>query len=179
MFLSYPARILISAFLLVPLVACPVATAADPLPIARHVAKQGTKAQIDSGILAARRYAAFWNSGDENFARAALASNFIDRTLPAGRVQGIEGPLQASRAFRGAVPDLRAEIEQMVVAGDRVSVQYRFKGRFTGRFGDVAGQGQAIDFVAFDVYRIFQGQIVENWHLEDNLALLKQMGIIE
>lgn len=179
MSLTYIARILLLSLSMGPFVVCSVAHAADTLPIAGQISKQGTKAQISAGILAARRYAAFWNTGDERFARAALASNFMDRTLPQGRVQGIEGPVQASRAFRGAVPDLSAEITQMVVAGDRVSVQYRFRGRFSGRFGEVVGQGQAIDFVAFDIYRIHQGQIAENWHLEDNLALLKQMGIVK
>ncbi len=103
----------------------------------------------------------------------------MDRTLPAGRAQGIAGPLQASKFFRTAVPDLSAEIVQMVVAGDRVSVQYRFRGHFSGRFGDVTGKGQAIDFTAFDIYRVHQGRIAENWHLEDNLQLMKQLEIIK
>ena len=67
----------------------------------------------------------------------------------------------------------------MVVAGDRVSVHLRFKSRFTGRFEDIVGQGQTIDFLAFDNYRLVNGQITENWHLEDNLGLMKQMGILK
>ena len=155
------------------------ANAADSLPEARHSAVAGNKAQSAASILAARRYAAFWNTGNEAYARAALAPDFMDRTLPAGRAQGVAGPLEASKAFRTAVPDLSAEIVQLVVAGDRVSVQYRFRGHFSGRFGDVAGKGQAIDFTAFDIYRVHQGRIAENWHLEDNLQLMKQMGIIK
>jgi predicted ester cyclase len=153
--------------------------AAEALPQPGHTAHGGSKPQIESSILAARRYAAFWNTGDEDYARAALSKGFMDRTLPAGRVQGIEGPIQASKAFRTAVPDLRVEIMQLVPAGDRISVHYRFTGHFTGRFGEVVGNGQAIAFEAFDVYRIENGQIAENWHLEDNLTLLKQMGIVK
>ena len=67
----------------------------------------------------------------------------------------------------------------MVVAGDRVSVHLQFKGRFTERFGDSASQAQTIDFLAFDNYRLVNGQITENWHLEDNLGLMKQMGILK
>lgn len=172
-------RILLATLSVSALFTFAFANAADQLPLPGHVAKSGTKSQLASGILAARRYAAFWNTGDESLARAALSKNFTDPTLPAGRVQGIEGPLQASRDFRGAVPDLSAEIIQMVVAADRVSMQYRFRGHFTGRFGEVAGQGQVIDFIAFDLYRIEKGQIAENWHLEDNLGLLKQIGIVK
>ena len=153
--------------------------AAESLPVPLHVAVAGTKQQIASNILAARRYAAFWNTGDVAYAAAALAPGFIDRTLPKGRPQGTAGPLQASQAFRSAVPDLTVEIQDLVVAGDRVSVHLRFKGHFTGRFGDVAGKGQPIDFLAFDLYRVKKGQITENWHLEDNLGLMQQMGILK
>ena len=76
------------------------------------------KAQLDTEILAARRYDSFWNMGDEALAKAALAPDFMDRTLPPGRAQGVAGPLSASAFFRQAVPDLTCEVEQMIVAGD-------------------------------------------------------------
>ena len=180
MHIAHHARAVIAGIILTGMaLSGPAANAADTLPQAGHRAVAGNQAQSAAGILAARRYAAFWNTGDEAYAKAALAPDFMDRTLPAGRAQGVAGPLQASKAFRTAVPDLSAEILQMVVAGDRVSVQYRFRGHFSGRFGDVAGKGQAIDFTAFDIYRVHLGRIAENWHLEDNLQLMKQMGIIK
>ena len=166
-------RILLVSFLLV----CVSARAAENLPVPLHIAVAGDKQQTDASILAARRYAAFWNTGDPVYAIAALSPNFYDPTLPAGRPQGLAGPLQTSQTFRTAVPDLSAEITDMVVAGDRVAVHLRLKGHFTGRFGDVVGKGQVIDFQAFDLYRIHGGQIAENWHLEDNLGLMQQMGI--
>jgi predicted ester cyclase len=135
-------------------------------------------AHADPLVDAARTYAAFWNSGDPALAQQALAPYFIDRTLPPGREQGVNGPLQASRAFRAAVPDLRAEATHIVPHGDHVSVRLHFTGHFTGRFGDTQGAGQAIDFQAFDLYHVVDGRIAENWHLEDNLTLLQQMGLM-
>jgi predicted ester cyclase len=148
---------------------------AEDLPQPHHLAADAGSA---SAVLAARRYAAFWDTGQASHAQAALAATFIDRTLPGGRPQGPAGPLAASEAFRKAVPDLRAEIEDMVVAGDRVSVHLQFHGHFTGVFGTVQGQGQPIDFLAFDLYRVEAGRIAENWHLEDNLTLMQQFGVI-
>jgi predicted ester cyclase len=136
------------------------------------------KAQLDTEILAARRYDSFWNTGDEALAKAALALDFMDRTLPPGRAQGVAGPLDASAFFRQAVPDLTCEVEQMIVAGDRVVAHLHFRGHFTGRFKDVAGKGETVDFIATDIYRIADGRIVENWHLEDNLTLLQQLGVV-
>ena len=172
---SFGFRILLVGLFL----ACSSASGVENLPVPLYIAVAGDKLQTDASILAARRYAAFWNTGDPAYAKAALSPNFNDPTLPAGRPQGTAGPLQASLAFRAAVPDLSAEITHLVVAGDRAAVHLRLKGHFTGRFGDVAGKGQVIDFQAFDLYRIERGQIAENWHLEDNLGLMQQMGILK
>ena len=155
--------------------------AADPVLIEPHnltIDRSLRREQADAEILVARRYDTFWDTGDEALARAALASNFIDDTLPIGRAQGIDGPLAASRFMRVAVPDLRCEIEQMIVAGDRVVTHLRFRGHFTGRFGLIQGQGQTINFVATDIYRIANGRIAENWHIEDNLTLQQQLGLV-
>ncbi|MFC4761858.1 ester cyclase [Dyella koreensis] len=136
------------------------------------------KKTLDAQILAARRYDTFWNTGDESLARIALAPTFIDNTLPHGRPQGVEGVLKASRAFRTAVPDLRCEVTQMLVVGDRVITHLHFTGRFTGTFAGKQGGGQAIDFIATDIYRMADGRIAEDWHLEDNLTFLQQAGLV-
>lgn len=62
----------------------------------------------------------------------------------------------------------------MIVAGDRVTAALRFTGHFTGTLGEHQGQGQAIDFIAMDIYRIADGRIAEDWHLEDNLAFMRR-----
>jgi predicted ester cyclase len=134
--------------------------------------------EADAQIIAARRYDTFWNTGDEALERTALAPNFVDNTLPTGRPQGVAGPLAASKVIRLAIPDIRCEIEQMIVAGDRVVTHLRFRGHFTGRFGQIQGQGQTIDFIATDIYRIADGRVAENWHIEDNLTLQQQLGLV-
>jgi predicted ester cyclase len=101
----------------------------------------------------------------------------MDRTLPDGRQQGIAGPIAASATVHTAIPDIRCDIEQLIVARDRVVVHLHFSGHFTGEFKGMPGRGQAIHFIATDIYRIVDGRIAENWHLEDNLALLEQLGV--
>jgi predicted ester cyclase len=155
--------------------------AADTALIEPHsliVDRSLPRAQVDVQIIAARRYDTFWNTGDEALARSALAPNFIDNTLPPGRPQGLTGPLAASKGIRAAIPDMGCEIEQMIVAGDRVVAHLHFRGHFTGRFKQIQGQGQTINFIATDIYRIADGRIVENWHIEDNLTLQQQLGLI-
>jgi predicted ester cyclase len=161
-------------------VATAVASAEENLPTPRSIIlTAGQEQAAQPVILAARRYAAFWNTGEARFAKAALAGNFLDRTLPSGRPQGLNGVLEASKNFRASIPDLRAEIEELLVVNDRAVVRYTFTGHFTGRFKDLKGDGREISFRAVDIYRVQNGQISDNWHLEDNLALMQQFGAVK
>ncbi|EPH9714491.1 ester cyclase [Enterobacter kobei] len=142
------------------------------------VDKSLPQAQLAANEVAARKYATFWNTGTPSLAREALAVNFIDKTPPEGRKQGPEGAILASRAFRTAVPDLRCDVEQMIISGNRVVSHLHFHGTFTGTFGELKGKGQKIGFIATDIYEINDGKIVANWHIEDNLTLMKQLGAL-
>ena len=134
-------------------------------------------AERDLTIKAAKLFYQFWNTGDESTLKAAIAPDFNDHTLPAGRPQGPQGPAFASEHFRAAVPDLTVEVRKMMVAGNYVTVHMAFKGHFTGSFGQTKGNGQAIDFIATDLLKVTNGRITDNWHLEDNLTLLSEMGV--
>jgi predicted ester cyclase len=147
-------------------------------PVTVIVDRSLPKRVVAEEIQAARRYATFWSSGKEFLARAALSADFVDRTLPDGRQQGIEGPIAASATVHAAIPDMRCDIEQLIVARDRVVVHLKFSGHFTGEFKGMPGRGQSIHFIATDIYRIVAGRIVENWHLEDNLAFFEQLGVL-
>jgi predicted ester cyclase len=145
----------------------------NDLVIARGV----PAARREATLKAVRTFYEFWNTGDAALLKQAIAENFTDRTLPPGRPQGPEGPAFASRQFRAAVPDLKVTVEKMIVADDYVTVHMRFTGHFTGIFGQAPGKGQPILFIATDLLKVENGRITDNWHIEDNLTLLQQMGI--
>jgi len=92
--------------------------------------------------------------------------------------KGVKGVLEASKNFRAAIPDLKAKIEELLVVHDRAVVRYSFTGHFTGSFKDLKGDGREISFRAVDIYRVQNGQISDNWHLEDNLSLMQQLGFV-
>ena len=155
-----------------------VTSAEENLPTPRSIIfATGQEQAAQPVVLAARRYAAFRNTGEARYAEAALGQNFVDRTLPSGRPQGLKGVLEASKNFRAAIPDLRAEIEELFVVKDRAVVRYIFAGHFTGTFKDLKGDGREISFRAVDIYRVQNGRISDNWHLEDNLSLMQQLGV--
>jgi predicted ester cyclase len=134
--------------------------------------------QADAAIKAARAFHEFWSTGDDALLKQAIAPDFTDRTLPSDRPQGPQGPAFASHQFRAAVPDLGVEVKKMIVAGDYVTVHMVFTGHFTGTFGQTQGKGQSINFIATDLLKVTDGRITDNWHIEDNLTLMKQLGLI-
>src|SRR5712692_9015350 len=107
-------------------------------------------AQREATLKAVRAFYEFWNTGDEALLKEAIAESFTDHTLPPGRPQGPEGPAFASRQFRAAVRDLKVAVEKVIIAGDYVTVHMKFTGHFTGTFGQIAGKGQPIAFIATD-----------------------------
>ncbi|MCW6509234.1 ester cyclase [Lichenifustis flavocetrariae] len=74
------------------------------------------------------------------------------------------------------MPDLGVTVEKLVVAGDMMTVHMAFTGHFTGTFGKLKGTGQPIRFIAKDLLKLADGKVTNNWHIEDNLTLLQQMG---
>ena len=127
---------------------------------------------------AALNYAKFWNTGNEHYLQLSLHENFTDKNLPKGRKQGIQGPKDASIFFRKAVPDLTCTIEALYIIEDKAIVRLKFQGHFSGNFGEKKGKSQVISFSAVDMYKVAEGKIIENWHLEDNLTLMKQLEAI-
>jgi predicted ester cyclase len=143
------------------------------------IVEQGRpKAQVAQMLRPVDALYAFWDNGDAALLKPALADGFTDHTLPPGRPQGPGGPPAAMKAFSAAVPDIRLAVLQRLVVGDRVVSHLRFTGHFTGAFKGRRGQGQPIDFIATDILRIKDGRITDNWHLEDNLTFLQQVGAV-
>lgn len=149
---------------------------------------ESEKLQVASGLSTkealsllntAQQYFAFWNTGIDDYAKQVLAPNFVDLNLPEGRPQGPEGPLIASAGFRQAVPDLSVTVKSVYLLKNKVISQLLFNGHFTGTLGKLKGKGQAITFSAVDMYTIEYGKIIKNWHLEDNLTLKQQLGLIK
>ena len=156
------------------------ALAADSIKINDLViAGRIPEARREATVKAVRAFYDFWNTGDEALLKKAIAENFTDRTLPPGRPQGPEGPAFASRQFRAGVPDLKVTVEKMIVADNYVTVHMSFTGHFTGTFGRTQGKGQPILFIATDLVKVENGRITDNWHIEDNLTLLQEMGVAE
>jgi predicted ester cyclase len=149
-----------------------------PQPESITIDRSLSKADAEQMIKTARLFYAFWDSGNAEYASAAVDDDFRDNTLPEGRPQGPKGLLYASQTFRSAVPDLHCTIEDLLVSGDKITARLLFSGTHKGEFMGHPATGKPVRFFAIDVLRIRGGRIVEDWHLEDNLTLLQQLGVV-
>ncbi|GAP97994.1 ester cyclase [Leptolyngbya sp. NIES-2104] len=123
-------------------------------------------------------YAAM-STGDSSLLDRSLSPDWIDHTLPAGRQPGREGIRQALHILRTAIPDLVCTVQEMFFSEDKVITRIVFSGTHTGEFLGAPPTGQPIQFIAFDIHRVSHDQIVESWHLEDNLTLFQQTRLIQ
>jgi predicted ester cyclase len=147
----------------------PAAGSDIPTPAHTIVAKPAPPdAALSREIHGALLFYAAWNTGKAIYFQQALAPTFVDNTLPPGRPQGPTGPPTASAQFRKNIPDLRCAVEDLIVAGDEVTVRQRYTG--------TAVNGKHVDFVAIDILRMRNGKVAEDWHLEDYTTLNRQFG---
>ena len=118
-----------------------------------------------------------FNAGDAARCLARTAPDLIMNLaeLPEPR----HGQQEWRRGFelmRNAFPDLRAHIEDIVAAGDKVAVRLRFRGTHSGEFLGIPATGRPIDYVSHEFYRVADGLIAEEWICSDLATLFRQIS---
>lgn len=94
-------------------------------------------------------------------------------------LEGVEEVIQDWWAQLDALPDLRDEIEMLLVDGDRVAVRYTTSGTHEGEFLGIEPTGEQVEIASMAVVRIENGGIVEWWNHPDRFGVVEQLGLIE
>jgi steroid delta-isomerase-like uncharacterized protein len=118
-----------------------------------------------------------------NTASPALAAELIARDAvfhAAGMppLRGPEGYLALLGMLRGGFPDVQWTLEDVVSEGDKVAARFTMRGTHTGPFMGVPPSGRAFSVTSMGIYRLSDGQIVEEHGLPDMLGILQQIGAI-
>jgi predicted ester cyclase len=79
------------------------------------------------------------------------------------------------QASGDAVPDLRWEILEVLVSGDRVIVRGEASGGPVKTFLGVEPGGRRFKVMSIDVHTIEKGKIVRSYHLEDWAGAMRQL----
>lgn len=117
-----------------------------------------------------------FNSGDTDACVDRLAPDFVMNLaeLPEP-LRGAAVWRQGFEMMKSAFPDLRAEIEDIFGAGDRVAVRLRLRGTQAGEFQDLPATGRQVEYVSHEFYRLTDGLISEEWICSDFTTLMRQL----
>jgi steroid delta-isomerase-like uncharacterized protein len=128
--------------------------------------------------MAVRLYYAFWDTGKTEYAEAAVGPDFFDGTMPECGLKGPEGLTTACRACRRAVPDLKCNIEHLLVSDDEVVARSTFRGTYKEDYFGHPASGKPIEFRVVDILRVEGGRVIECRHIEDNYnsTLARRLG---
>ena len=88
-----------------------------------------------------------WNQGREDTVDELLTEDSVAHGLPGeagGDMRGPEAFKQFLRKFRAAFPDLRIQVEDTLVAGDKIAVRCTVTGTHTGPGITAAPSGKSI-----------------------------------
>jgi len=77
--------------------------------------------------------------------------------------------------FAKSIPDMKFEIKEVLVAGNRVIVRGEVSGTPSGELFGVPHTGRSFRIMAVDIQTISNGKITQTYHLENWLSALGQL----
>ena len=91
-----------------------------------------------------------------------------------GVISGLGGAGYDAQSISGRVDT----IEDIIAKGDRVWAIWTMRGTHTGRLFGIAPTGRTVEVLEAGVWRLQDGLVAEAWFFGDELALLRQLGVI-
>lgn len=119
------------------------------------------------------------SAGDIDGFGEQVAEEFVEHEEMAGLEPSKRGVMQMFRMYRAAFPDLRMEVEDVLVSGDKVVARVRATGTHQGEFMGMPATGRSVDVQLIDIIRFGDdGLAREHWGVFDALAMMQQLGAI-
>ena len=120
------------------------------------------------------------NRQDWETLNSLLAPDFRRHSVAAGEA-AVDSPADLIRFLKGeyaAFPDAREELVATFSDGTMVSARHRFQGTHLGPLGSHPPTGRQMRAEYLAIYRIENGRIAEAWAEWDNMAGLRQLGML-
>lgn len=136
-------------------------------------ANEGNKSELKSLV---DKYVEFWNTGNYEEIQKILDEDFILNESPSFEGQkGIVSLRQTVISMRKTYPDIKLEINEMVIENDNAAVLMKVKGTNTGP-GDIPRTGKVIEVTGMAVFHFDGGKITEVWMEWNDYQWLSQLG---
>jgi len=92
-----------------------------------------------------------------------------------GECWGRETSIKVVANFANTIPDMRFELKEVLVAGDRVVVRGEVTGTPSGELFGVPHSGKSFRIMAVDIQTIRDGKIAKTYHMENWLSAIGQL----
>jgi steroid delta-isomerase-like uncharacterized protein len=92
-----------------------------------------------------------------------------------GECWGRDTSIKVVSNFANTIPDMKFDIKEMLVAGDRVIVRGEVTGTPSGDLFGVPHSGKSFRMMAIDIQTIKDGKISRTFHMENWLSALGQL----
>lgn len=141
-------------------------------PMVQTVAIRNTEADECNRALVRRAFDEVWNRHN----LAAIDEVFAADVVYHGGGNPICGTVELRRriaSFQEAFPDICHEIEDLMVAGDRVVVRWTGRGTHEGEFMGIPASGLRMQYEGITICQVRGGRIGEVWVVADILGLLQ------
>lgn len=117
------------------------------------------------------------NAGDIDGFGDLLAEDFVEHEEMPGLEPSKDGVKQLFHMYRAAFPDLRMDVQDVLVSGDKAVARVRATGTHEGDFLGMAATGRSVDVQLIDITRFGDdGLAREHWGVFDALAMMQQLG---
>ena len=90
----------------------------------------------------------------------------------------VEGFKQMVAGLLAAFPDLHFTIEDQIVSGDKVGTRWIAEGTHTGPLGEIPPTGRRVHVDGLILDRVENGRVAERWEQWDQMAMMRQLGLL-
>ena len=140
----------------------------------------------DRGAIVRGLFERVWNDGDLSAIEDIVDDDFTNFGIR--RPGGQAAMRHIVTAWRTAFPDLRYEIQEEIVHGDKVVHRVMLRGTHLGEFqqgvgpgrimGAMPPTGRSFEADQIHIWRVEGGKIVEHSASRNDLLLLNQLGLV-
>lgn len=95
---------------------------------------------------------------------------------PRGATHGPGQMVQVFHDIATAMPDMKVEILDLLVHGNRIGVRAEINGTQTGELLGIDASSKHVKFAIHSFHQMRGNLIEKTWHLEDWLSLFRQLG---
>lgn len=119
-----------------------------------------------------------FNRGDTSALDEIVHPDYVYRS-PGEELRGRDGLAALVTGYRAAFPDLRIEVDRLLVADDATVLEFTLTGTHRGELLGISATGRRVEVNGMVRSRFRDGMIADEWEILDRLSLFEQLGVAE